>query len=202
MRAPERPPNRLGPWLTSTSLSLVRVRVVMSRRSAAQLSKTGEAANVNVSTWMVTNESPEGYAVMHVAGNTGALSVGNVVAIRTDSDQNWQICLVRWALSENPEHLELGLQILAPKAVPAILAQPSHGTGTEHLRVLILPAIPKLRSGQTLVVATGALPKERKKLLLLIEGDNISVREVHRTSIDEQTSSVEILSIEPDQNPF
>jgi hypothetical protein len=167
-----------------------------------QLSKTGEAANVNVSTWMVTNESPEGYAVMHVAGNTGALSVGNVVAIRTDSDQNWQICLVRWALSENPEHLELGLQILAPKAVPAILAQPSHGTGTEHLRVLILPAIPKLRSGQTLVVATGALPKERKKLLLLIEGDNISVREVHRTSIDEQTSSVEILSIEPDQNPF
>jgi hypothetical protein len=89
-----------------------------------------------------------------------------VVAIRTDSDQNWQICLVRWALSENPEHLELGLQILAPKAVPAILAQPSHGTGdtgTEHLRVLILPAIPKLRSGQTLVVATGALPKEREE---------------------------------------
>ncbi|MBO3709517.1 MAG: hypothetical protein J5X22_03045 [Candidatus Accumulibacter sp.] len=166
------------------------------------IGKKEDPASVNVSTWMVTNESPEGYAVMHVTGNTGVLSVGNVVAIRTDFDQNWQICLVRWALSENPEHLELGLQILAPKAVPAILAQPSHDTGTEYLRVLILPEIPKLRSGQSLVVATGALPKERDKLLLLIEGNNISVREVSRTGIEEQTGSVEIMSIESVQNPF
>ncbi len=169
------------------------------------LGRKGEPASVNVSHWMVTNESPDGYAVMHVTGNTGVLSVGNVVAVRTDADQNWQICLVRWALSENPEHLELGLQILAPKAVPAILAQPSHDTGdtgTEYLRVLILPEIPKLRSGQSLVVATGALPKEREKLLLLIEGDNVSVREVSRTGIEEQTGSVEIMSIEPVQNPF
>ncbi len=168
-----------------------------------QLSQKGTAANVELSTWMITNESPEGYSVMHVSGNIGALSVGDVAAVRTGSDQNWQICMVRWAVSENPEHLELGLQILAPRAVPAILAQPSDGsTGTEHLRVLILPEIPKLRTGQWLIVAAGALPKHRDKLLLVIEEENIAVREVKSIYVDEQTGSVEILSIEPDQDPF
>ena len=166
-----------------------------------KLSKKGVAADVDLSTWMITNESPEGYAVMHVAGKTGALTVGDVVTVRTGSDENWQICLVRWAVSENPEHLELGLQILAPRAVPAILAQPSPGEGTEHLRVLILPEIPKLRSSQSLVVASGAVPRQRRKLILVIEDGNIVVREVNSVGIDEQTGSVEILSIEPDHYP-
>jgi len=130
------------------------------------------------------------------------LSVGDIAAVRTGGEQNWQICLVRWAVSENPEHLELGLQILAPRAVPAILAQPSDALGTQHLRVLILPEIPLLRSSQLLVVASGALPKQRQKLILVIEKGNLVVREVKRTNIDEQTGSVDILSIEPDENPF
>ena len=167
-----------------------------------ELSKSGETAQVDLSDWMITNESPDGYAVMHVSGDTRALSVGDVAAVRTGTEQNWQICLVRWAVSENPEHLELGLQILAPRAVPAILAQPSATSGTEHLRVLILPEIPKLRSGQSLVVAADALSKDRKRLLLVIDGENVVVREVNSTCVDEQTGSVEILSIEPDPNPF
>jgi hypothetical protein len=97
-----------------------------------KLGKKGEAANVELSTWIITNESPDGYAVMHVSGHTGVLAVGELAAVRTGSSENWQICMVRWALSENPEHLELGLQILAPRAVPAILAQPSNEEGTEY----------------------------------------------------------------------
>ncbi len=162
-----------------------------------------EAANsLDLSTWMITNESPEGYAVMHVAGKTGTLSVGNVVAVRTGSEQNWQVCLVRWAVSENPEHLELGLQILGPKAVPAVIAQPSEKAGTEHLRVLVLPEIPLLRASQLLVVAAGTLPAQRNKLVLVIEQENLIVREVKRTHVDEQTGTVDILSIEPDDNPL
>ncbi|MBE2260851.1 MAG: hypothetical protein H6942_03165 [Candidatus Accumulibacter sp.] len=167
-----------------------------------QLCKTGNVASLELSNWMITNESPDGYAVMHVSGKIGSLSVGDVAAVRTGDDQNWQICVVRWALSENPEHLELGLQILAPRAVPAILARPSDNQGTQHLRVLILPEIPMLRSSQLLVVASGALTGQDKKLLLVIEEQNLTVREVKSISIDEQTGSVEILSIEPDQNVF
>jgi hypothetical protein len=165
------------------------------------LSRKGEGGNVDLSTWMITNESPEGYAVMHVSGKPGALTVGDVVTVRTALDPNWQICLVRWAISENPEHLELGLQVLAPKAVPATLALPAVNGGTDLQRVLILPEIPKLRSRQSLIVAAGVVPRESRKLLLLIEGQNLIVREVNRTCVDEETGSIEILSIEPDQSP-
>ena len=162
------------------------------------LSRKGEATDVELSTWLINNESPDGYAVMHVSGHTGALSVGDVAAVRTGSDPNWQVGMVRWAVSENPEHLELGLQILAPRAVPAILAQPSNQEGTEYFRVLILPAIPRLRSSELLVVASGVLPTQHQKLILVIEDENVFVREVRCTRVHEQTSSVEILSIESD----
>lgn len=167
-----------------------------------QLCKNGNAASVELSSWMITNESPDGYSVMHVSGKVGALSIGDVTAVRSGDEQNWQICMVRWAVSENPEHLELGLQILAPRAVPALLAQPSENQHTEHLRVLVLPEIPMLRSSQLLVVASGALTTKDKKLVLIIEEQNLAVREIKSICIDEQTGSVEILSIEPDQKDF
>ena len=166
-----------------------------------QVCRKGEPTASELSTWMITNESAEGYAVMHLSGKTGALTVGGVVAVRTGSESEWQICIVRWALSENPEHLELGLQILAPSAVSAVLAQPSDTLGTQYLRVLLLPEIPRLRPVKLLVTASGALAKRRSRQVLVIEGENIVVREVTSTQIDEQTTSVDILSIEPEPNP-
>jgi hypothetical protein len=167
-----------------------------------QLCKQDDTAAVELSRWMITNESPDGYAIMHVSGKIGTLSVGNVAAVRTGDEKNWQICLVRWAVSENPEHLELGLQILSPKAVPATLARLADGEGTEHLRVLVLPEIPSQRSSQLLVVASGALTQNNEKLLLVIEGENLAVREVQSIGIDEQTGSVDILTIQADPTHF
>lgn len=165
-----------------------------------QLCTKREGASVELSTWMITNESPQGYAVMHVSGKTKDLSVGGIAAVRMEAAKDWQICIVRWAVSENPEHLELGLQVLAPTAIPAILAQPSESKGTEHLRALILPEIPNFRSTQLLVVPAGTVPRRQQKLLLVIEGENLVVREVHSIGIDEQTASVEILSIGTEQD--
>lgn len=165
-----------------------------------QVCQKRDGASAELSTWMITNESANGYAVMHLSGKTAALSVGGVVAVRTGSEDDWQICIVRWAVSENPEHLELGLQILAPSAVAAVLAQPSESKGTEYLRVLVLPEIPRLRSAELLVVASGAVAKPQSRLVLVIESENVAVREVNSIHVDEQTMSVDILSIEPDQD--
>jgi hypothetical protein len=164
-----------------------------------------DTVETDVSSWMITNESPDGYTVMHVSGKTGKLRVGDITAIRTESGNDWQICLVRWALSENPEHLELGLQILASRAVPAILALPSETGDSENealLPVLILPEIPMLRPSQTLVAPSGRLLDQHKKLVLVINQGNIEVREMKATQLDEQTGSVEVFSIEPDQQPY
>ncbi|MBO3704470.1 MAG: hypothetical protein J5W83_18355, partial [Candidatus Accumulibacter sp.] len=45
-----------------------------------QLCKMGEAPDVALSSWMIVNESPDGYALMHASGKIGALSVGDVAA--------------------------------------------------------------------------------------------------------------------------
>jgi hypothetical protein len=169
------------------------------------LFQDNEAAAADVSSWMITNESPDGYTIMHVSGKTGKLGVGDITAIRTESGSDWQICLVRWALSENPEHMELGLQILASRAVPAILALPSEAGDGENnglLPVLILPEIPLLRPTQTLIAPSGGLVEQRKKLVLVVNQENVEVREMKTTQLDEQTGSVEVYSIQPDEQPY
>ena len=164
-----------------------------------------ETTESDISSWMITNESPDGYTIMHVSGKTEKLRVGDITAIRTESGTDWQICLVRWALSENPEHLELGLQILAARAVPALLALPPETVDSGEnglLPVLILPQIPLLRPTQMLVAPSGGLVDQRKKLVLIVDQDNIDVREMKATQLDEQTGCIEVFSIEPDQQAY
>jgi hypothetical protein len=163
-----------------------------------------EPANLETSNWMITNESPDGYAFMHVSGRTSGLAVGDITAIRTESGKAWQICIVRWALSENQEHIELGLQILATRAIAARLALPARDSNHSLLAVLILPAIRALRSSEMLVVpatALEALKNPLGKLILVVEKENIKIREVKGTRLDEQNSKIAILSIEPDPRP-
>ncbi|MBK7355798.1 hypothetical protein [Propionivibrio sp.] len=165
------------------------------------LFQEGEAAAVDTSSWMITNESPDGYAVMHVSGKIGDISVGDVTAIKIGADSAWQVCIVRWALSENQEHLELGLQILATRAVPALLALPAEINTLSRVSVLVLPKIQALHSSEMLVVPSGALENQPLKLVLVIEMDNIEVREMKSTHLDEQNSQIEVFSIEPDSLP-
>ncbi len=156
--------------------------------------REGEAA-VETSNWMITNESPDGCAIMHVSGKPGSLAVGDITAIRSETGDSWQICIVRWALSENQEHLELGLQIMATRAVPAILAMPVACKDASPLSVLILPEIPPLRANEMLVVPTGALENHAHDFILLVEKSNLEIREVRRTGMDEQNSQIEVFSI-------
>lgn len=172
-----------------------------------RLFQEGHPVDAEVSNWMVTNESPDGYAIMHVSGKPGTPSVGDILALRTESSDDWSIGIFRWALSENPEHLEFGVQILASGAVPAVLAQPAEtseeqdeeSNQTIRLPVLILPEIPRLRSTQMLVLPLGGLRKPQQKLVLVISRENVEVREVRATHLDERTGSVEMFSIQSEE---
>lgn len=156
----------------------------------------------DASNWMITNESPDGYAFMHVSGKTGSLSVGEIVAIRTESGTSWQVCIVRWALSENQEHLELGLQILATRAQPARLGLAAKDDNNPTLlSALILPPIGALRTSEVLVIPASAIRRLPAKLILVIEAGNVELREVRCRRIDEQNGKIALLSIEADPLP-
>ena len=151
------------------------------------------------SNWMIVNESPDGYAVMHVSGKTGPITVGDVVALKTETAKNWQLCIIRWVLSENQEHLEVGLQILSARAVAAHLALPSGTDGNTCQQVLVLPETPALRPEESLVVPSGMLAGHSKNLVLVIEKDNIEVREINTGQRGEQNGLIEIYEIETDR---
>jgi hypothetical protein len=157
-------------------------------------------AAVELSEWMVINESPDGYALMHMTGQTHRLRVGDIAAIQptgehAEKDPTWHICMVRWAVSENPEHIEIGLQLLASQAVAAQLILP--GTDeAQNIPALVLPKAPPLRPLQALIVQTGALKDDKRNVVVVVEKENLEIREVQPTSLDEQTSRIEVFSVE------
>lgn len=163
-----------------------------------QLMKAPETTK-DLSEWMVTNESPDGYALMHMSGHTDHLRVGDIVALqalgeKAEASPAWHVCIISWAISENPEHIELGLQILAPKAIAVEVAHP-YEMKSSNVAALILPPTPPLRPTQSLVVPAGLLKENTRRIILLLEENNLEVREVQATHLDEQTSTIEIFSV-------
>ena len=156
-----------------------------------------------ISEWMVTNESPEGYSLMHMTGLTSHLRVGDIVAVqpigeRSEATPTWHVGIVRWAISENQEHIELGMQQLASHAIAAEVIRPLE-LENGNLSALILPEIPPWRDLPALVTQTGKISGHEGSLILLIEQGNFGIREVRTTALTEQTSSIEVFSVEPDE---
>lgn len=148
------------------------------------------------SCWMITNESPDGYAAMHISGKSTTILAGDVAALRIDGTENWQLCMIRWKHSANPEHLELGLQILATRIFPARVVAPlSSNEKPLQEAALFLPATPSVHEHDALVLPSGTPVNLDNTLILIVERDNISVREIRIVQRDEQTAKIEVFRI-------
>lgn len=156
-------------------------------------------SKIDLSEWMITNESPDGYALMHISGQTENLHIGDVIALQPIGEHAeavpiWQICIIRWAISENPEHVELGVELLAPNAIAAEIAHPQT-LASGNIAALILPETLPLRPTESLVVPAGVLRENTRQIIALIENDNLEIRQIQAVHLDEQNSTVEIFSV-------
>lgn len=156
-----------------------------------------------ISEWMVTNESPDGYSLMHISGETANLLIGDIVAIQPTGDRgeplpNWSVGIIRWALSENSEHIELGMHQLAAQAIAAEIVRPAE-IEADRLSALILPETPPLRMLPALVTAAGKLSGSEHRLIVLVADKDSGVRGVRPTALTEQTPRIEVFSVEPDE---
>ncbi len=142
--------------------------------------------------WMILNESPDGCELMHIEGEMKPLSVGGIVALRMESENHWRTGLIRRIVSENQEHLELGLSLIAQQAIPAFLAQ-KDGL---PLRVLLLPKLDTPQSSEQLVVPASFLSHFSERLILIVEQENTQFCEIKNTGLIEQNSQVAIFSFE------
>lgn len=136
--------------------------------------------------WMVTNECPGGFALMHISGTSEPIRVGEVVAVRTL--EACHICFVRWVLSDNPEHLELGLQQFAPGATPVGLGSED---AAESEPALLLPEIPALHRAAAILAPYGHVDASRE---FLMDGQDTRLR-VRATKLLEQTLSFQMFHV-------
>lgn len=156
------------------------------------------AMRIPSSRWMITNESPDGYAAMHISGKATPASAGDIAVLRTENSENWQLCLIRWMHSANPEHLELGLQILATRFIPArVTAMPATGAPALQQTALYFPPAPPVHEHEALLLPADTRQDTSDTLILIIEQGNLSVREIRLGLRDEQTARIEIFQIAP-----
>lgn len=138
--------------------------------------------------WMVTNESPRGFALAHVSGAMTPLRVGEVVGLRARDARTCHVCVVRWVLSDNPEHLELGLEELAPTARPAQVRKLRSADKTTHA-ALLLPEVPGQNRAPSIITPLMALDSTCE----LCIGELQAKLRVRPSRVIERTASVQLL---------
>ncbi len=155
-----------------------------------------DAVGVTATNWMMLNESPGGLAIMHVSGNTSGLVAGSALAVQAAENHPWNLCVVRWARSDNPEHIELGLELLAHAAEAVRLARP----GADPAEAFRLPPLPALKRGETLLVRRGFFAA-KEFTLVSDDSKRIQISECVPGELLLQTSSLELFEFNRDFSP-
>ncbi|MBS0544089.1 MAG: hypothetical protein JSR40_10185 [Proteobacteria bacterium] len=170
------------------------VHVCVGLRALWELGR-GEFDVARIGQWMVLNESPGGYAIMCVSGVEGTVEAGMVVALRREAAEPWTICLVRWARSDGPDQVELGLQILS-------LGFASIQLGFRGSEVrsaapgLLLPAMKPLRPNDVILAPAGTYKSRR--FVFVREGPSLYVAQGRALGLDMQTANIEMFQYEVD----
>jgi cyclic-di-GMP-binding protein len=111
----------------------------------------------------IVDTSPSGYCVRWEAPLPPNLQTGELLAVRERDDARWCIAVSRWIRHSDEETL-LGLELLAPRAIPvAVRLLQKRGSSTEYNRGVLLPALEAI--GQPAMLITPRLPfRESQKV--------------------------------------
>lgn len=140
------------------------------RRGDDPAGQPAEAATVELSEWSVNNESPTGFALQYLNGESSVLSVGALVGVRSPDRRQAHICLVRRLVSGSQRRAELGLQKLAPFAVPTTISwSGSAAAGRLPARAIVLPRVPSLEGEAAVIVAPNVL-RSGKRVPFVVDG--------------------------------
>lgn len=147
--------------------------------------------DLTYSDWTLRNESPLGYAIVHVVGEVTGIVPGCAVGLRTGAGTAWQICVVRWARSNGSSHIEMGLEVLAPSAQPIRIHAATTSNPAPPIPALLLPALQGLNRSEAILTVRGDY-NARPFTLLQEQDERLQVVECmpHRSLIE--TSSIEV----------
>jgi hypothetical protein len=170
------------------------------RHLRGDVQPVANAVGVTTTDWMMLNESPGGLAIMHVSGNTHGVVAGCALAVQPAGDQPWNLCVVRWARSDNPEHLELGLELVAPSAEGVRLIHPGGAEADASGEAFLLPPLAAKQRGEALLGLPG-LHQSGAFTLVSENAGRIQLTECMPGTLLLQTSRVELFEFSRDFSP-
>ena len=105
----------------------------------------------------LVNVSPRGYCLQWRDPPAGNLQTGEVIAIKEEDLQHWNLGLVRWIRQGTAFGTQLGVELLAPNSQPCGIRQ-LHNTGAhgDYVRALYIPDIKAI--GQEASILTPRMP--------------------------------------------
>src|SRR5204863_844773 len=111
-------------------------------------------ADYDYVSWDIKDESAGGMSLAKNGSLRRRVKVGDLIAARSGTEDAWTVSAVRWVKSANPSSVEIGIQRLAPSAVPVVVKVISEtNEESDFLPALLLPPIPALKEPETLVTA-------------------------------------------------
>lgn len=118
--------------------------------------------------------SPGGYCLEWHDEIPAQVKAGELIGLREEGRQKWSIGVVRW-VQQAQAATQLGIQVLAPHAIPVGIAM-VHKTGgySEYLRALQLPALKAVNQPTTLI--TNAISfREYSKVRVFLPNNPLSM---------------------------
>jgi hypothetical protein len=152
-----------------------------------------------VTEWLVINESTNGFSVMYIGGQLADLSAGNAVGLRRASHEPWHIYIIRWARSENSEHIELGLELVATRAEAVHVAHHSQATDLFPGPALLLPPLSLPGRPEALLAARGRFELLGPFTLLVDSQTRVQVAPCVATRVTLRTAGVDIIEFTRDR---
>ena len=138
--------------------------------------------------WLVVNESAGGLSLRGSSVIVGHIRPGCVIGLKEAGGNEWRIGAVRWAKSEKADHLEIGTQLLAPKADPVRVMPSIAGPAETFQAALLLPETPLLKQPETLIAPRGTFSPQRE---LLLEFGGGATRTIRAVKLVEQAAGFE-----------
>jgi hypothetical protein len=106
--------------------------------------------------WQIRNESAGGYRLAIEQNDGAKVQVGELLGLRhRHKEQPYEAGVIRWMRQPADGGLELGVQVLAPQAVPVMLRNTKRDGKTAQFQpALLLPEVPTIGLPATLLTPT------------------------------------------------
>lgn len=121
--------------------------------------------DLSIQQWQIRNESAGGYRLSLAHDQQSKVQVGELLGLRNPQNNNsWEVGAVRWIRQPGDGALEIGVQVLAPQALPVTVRNlKADGKAAQHQYALLLPDIPVISQPASLITS----------ILLFAPGDEV-----------------------------